>query len=303
MRVFVTGASSDIGLKIIKLLVTEGHKAICLSRQAGFEIENAKILCGGLEDSERFAKYLKDIDLVIHAAAVTHTDHPDDYMKINFEGTKKLVSLAETHGAKRFIFISTRAIGLEGGGYAASKFLAEESVRDSRLNWVILRLSEVYGTNKNQGIDALIKLVLKNRIVPIIGNGQYEFSPVLVDDVVEVIFRLTQHDEISSKCYTICGPETFSMNELISELCRFHSLNRIRFHVPVFVVKMALRLKRFFPFPFNLTRDQIQRLQIPKDSDFSAAKRDLDFCPIKFNKAAKRRKIHKKLKCSNIRRL
>lgn len=291
MRVFVTGASSDIGHKISKRLIAEGHEVICLSRQAGFEIENAKILCGGLEDSERFAKYLKDIDLVIHAAAVTHTDHSDDYMKINFEGTKKLVSLAETHGTKRFIFISTRAIGLEGGGYAASKFLAEETIRDSCLNWVILRLSEVYGTNKNQGIDAMINLVLRSRIVPIIGNGRYEFAPVSIDDVVDVVFRLTQRDEISSKCYTICGPETFSMNEFISGLCRFYSLNRIIFHVPVFVVKMTLRFKRFFPFSLNITNDQIQRLQLPKDSDFSAAKRDLDFRPVKFNKAAKITKI------------
>lgn len=293
MRVFVTGASSDIGLKISKRLIAEGHEVICLSRQTGFRIQNAIIVRGDLQDSARFTRYLENIDLVIHAAAVTHTDHVDTYMKINFEGTKKLVSLAETYGAKRFIFISTRAIGPEGGGYAASKFWAEESVRGSRLNWVILRLSEVYGTTKNEGIDALINLVLRSRIVPIIGNGQYEFSPVSIDDVVEIVFRLTQRDEISRKCYTICGPETYSMNELISILCRSCSLNRIRFHIPVFLVKVAIRFKRFFPFPFNLTRDQIQRLQIPKDSDFSAAKRDLDFCPVKFNNAAKRRKNHK----------
>ncbi len=299
----MTGASSDIGLKISKRLVTEGHEVIGLSRQAGFRIENAIIVRGDLQDSAIFTRYLENIDLVIHAAAVTHTDHTDDYIKINFEGTKKLVSLAETHGAKRFIFISTRAIGLEGGGYAASKFLAEESVRDSRLNWVILRLSEVYGTNKNQGIDAMINLVLRSKIIPIIGKGQYLLAPVFVDDVVKTVLNLTKRNEIGRKCYNICGPETYSMNELISILCRSCSLNRIRIHIPVFLFKVAIRFKRFFPFPFNITRDQIQRLQIPKDSDFSAAKKDLDFCPIKFNKAAKRRKIHKKLKCSNIRRL
>jgi len=290
MRVFVTGASSDIGLKIVKLLVTEGHEVICLSRQTGFKIENAIIVQGDLQDSAVFTRYLENIDLLIHAAAVTHTDHTDNYMKINFEGTKELISLAETHGTKRFIFISTRAIGLEGGGYAASKFLAEESVRGSPINWVIVRLSEVYGTKKGEGIDALISLVLKRKIIPIIGKGRYLLAPVFVDDVVKAVLNLTKRNKIGRKCYTICGPETYSMNELISILCRSCSLNRIRIHIPVFLVKVAISFKRFFPFPFNITRDQIERLQMPKDSDFSAAKQDLDFCPRKFHSWLERRR-------------
>ncbi len=73
------------------------------------------------------------------------------------------------------------------------------------------------------------------------------------------------------------------MKDFVSVLCQSHSLNRIRLYVPVFLVKVAVSLKRILPLPVRVTRDQIDRLQISKDSDFSAAKRDLDFYPIKFD--------------------
>ena len=283
MRVFVTGASSGIGRRIVNALLIEGHEVICLSRQRSFLVEKAVVIQGDLQDPTSFSKYLENIDLVIHGAAITHTDNTKLYFKINFEATKGLVRLAEHHHAKRFLYISTRALGPDGGAYAASKFRAEECITSSQLSWVIFRPSEVYGTNKDEGIDALINLVLTNKIIPIIGRGQYKFAPVFVDDVVKATLNLIQRNEIVRKIYTICGPEVFTMKDFVSVLCQAYSLNRISLYVPVFLVKVAVRFKRILPLPVRVTRDQIDRLQISKDSDFSAARRDLGFCPIKFD--------------------
>jgi NADH dehydrogenase len=282
MRIFVTGASSDIGEKIVRSLLQEGHQVICLSRQKGFAIKGAIIIRGDLQDPARFKKDLQGIDMIIHGAAITHTDHAYQYKKVNFEATKDLISLAEYYGVKRFVYLSTRAIGPGGGGYALSKFLAEEILRASHLDWVILRLAEVYGTTKDEGINSLINMVLRKRIVPIVGNGEYELAPVHVDDVAEAVLGVTRHKNIGKRLYTICGPETYSLNELVSLLCRLYSLDRIVVHVPLFLIRIAAYLKRFLPLPFNITRDQIPRLQIPKSSDFSSAEKDLGFSPIRF---------------------
>ena len=270
MRVFVTGASSGIGKRIVTALLLERHTVTCLSRQRDLLIEKAVVIQGDLQDPTSFSKYLENIDLVIHGAAITHTDNTKLYFKINFEATKGLVRLAEHHHVKRFVYISTRAIGPKGGAYAASKFRAEECVKSSRLSWVIFRPAEVYGTKKEEGIDALINLVLTNKIIPIIGRGQYKFAPVFVDDVVKAALNLIQRNEIVKKTYTICGPESFTLNEFVSVLCQVYSLNRVRLYVPVFLVKMAVSLKHILPLPVPVTRDQIDRLQLYKNSDFSA---------------------------------
>ncbi|MBL7177008.1 MAG: SDR family NAD(P)-dependent oxidoreductase [Desulfobacteraceae bacterium] len=282
MRIFVTGASSGIGKRIANALVLEGHTVICLSRQRSFGVEKAVVIQGDLQDPTSFSRYLENIDLIIHGAAITHTDNTKLYFKINFEATQGLVRLAENYHVKRFVYVSTRAIGPKGGAYAASKFRAEKSVKSSRLSWVILRLAEVYGTNKDEGIDALINLVLKRKIIPIMGQGQYQLAPVFVGDVVKAFLNLTQHVEIKNKSYTICGPESFTLNEFVSVLCQSYSLNRIRLYVPVFLVKAAVSFKRILPLPVRVTRDQIDRLRLYKNSDFSAARKDLGFCPIRF---------------------
>jgi nucleoside-diphosphate-sugar epimerase len=282
MRAFLTGASSDIGGRVVRALLLEGYEVICLSRKKGFEIKGATVIQGDLQDPPGFKGYLEDIDLIIHGAAVTHTDDHEHYLKINFEATKDLIFLAECFGIKRFVFLSTRAIGPGGGAYASSKYLAEEALKTSRLDWVILRIAEVYGTTKKEGINSLINQVLKRKIIPVIGNGKYELAPVYADDVKEAILSVIKHRHIKKKTYTICGPETFSLNEMISVLCRFYSLERIRVHVPISLIRMAVHIKRLLPLPFNITEDQIPRLQISKDSDFSAAERDLGFSPVKF---------------------
>ncbi|MBL7213240.1 MAG: NAD-dependent epimerase/dehydratase family protein [Desulfobacteraceae bacterium] len=291
MKIFVTGASSDIGRRSVEYLLSEGCQVICLSRKKTFAIGDAVVVQGDLMNTGGLKRYLENIDMIIHGAGITHTDHPDRYFKINYRATEGLISLAEYKGIKRFVYISTRAVGLEGGAYALSKFLAEESLRRSNLDWVILRVAEVYGTSKEEGIDSLIKLVLRSKVIPIAGRGEYELAPVYVDDVAGVIAKLTRCEQIRRKIYTICGPRTYSINDFISLLCKVYSLDRIRVHVPLFLLEWAVQLKRYLPLPVNLSKDQIKRLLIPKDSDFSAAKRDLGFSPIRIESWLQKRQL------------
>jgi len=279
MKIFVTGASSGIGRRIVEFLIPEGHELICLSRRKNFTIKDATVIKGDLRDPSTFGSYLKSIDMIIHAAGITHTDHAGLYMRINFEATRDIISLAEDSGAERFVFISTRAIGSEGGAYSLSKSLAERSLRSSSLDWVILRVAEVYGTQKEEGINLLMRLVLTSKIIPIMGKGEYKITPVYVDDVADAVLKVTRCQEIKREVYTICGPKTYSLNDFVSLLCQFYSVRRIRIPIPLFLIKIAVHLKQYLPLPLHITKDQISRLRMPKDSDFSAAERDFGFSP------------------------
>ena len=49
-----------------------------------------------------------------HLAGSTHERNPKYYHVNNFEATKRLIDKSETNGVKRFIYISTQAIGEKG---------------------------------------------------------------------------------------------------------------------------------------------------------------------------------------------
>jgi dihydroflavonol-4-reductase len=110
-----------------------------------------------------------------------------EYFRINITGTQNLVDASVLKGVKRIIYISSRASFLDGGGYSQSKLKAEECVKSSGLQWLILRPSEAYGQGAGDTVNRLIEWVKKYPFVPVIGEGKAKLSPVYIDDVVSAI--------------------------------------------------------------------------------------------------------------------
>jgi UDP-glucose 4-epimerase len=115
---------------------------------------------GNLFDPSSLARAVEDISAIIHLAAVFRTPDTDLIWKSNLEGTRNLIAAAKARAPDaRFIMASTSNVynidsphpGREGDAadpklaYPASKFAAENELRDSGLNWSIQRFGFVYG--------------------------------------------------------------------------------------------------------------------------------------------------------------
>lgn len=282
MNIFITGATGGLGQKLIPKLSSSNYKLSLLSldKENPFQQENVKIVAGNLLNPNDYKNDLKNIDVIIHLAAVTHTNNEKLYYQINTEGTKLLVDLAQQFGIKRFIFISTRAIGEKGGAYSNSKSLAEEIVKQSKLDWTIVRPAEVYGVAENEAITKLIRNIEKMPIIPIIGNGQYKISPVAVEDVINALIKIIELNTSSYKTYTLAGQEELSYLNFINLILKQKKLKKLKVFLPVFILKILanlfalLRIKK----PF-IVKDQIPRLLLEKSADISLARRDLNYNP------------------------
>jgi nucleoside-diphosphate-sugar epimerase len=113
------------------------------------------------------------VSAVVHLAAVLRTQNSDDIWKANLEGTRNLVEAIKAHAANaRIIMASTGLVynadspypAREGDdvnpkmAYPASKVAAEDVLRQSGLNWAILRLGFVYGDDDGH-LQMIPKLV------------------------------------------------------------------------------------------------------------------------------------------------
>ena len=282
MRIFVTGISSEMGQRIAEGLVLTDHHVVGLTRRIGFQLKGCRIVEGALEDPASYSDHLAGTDLVIHVAGITHSDRTERYYAVNADAGGRLISSAEANGVKRFIYISTRAVGPGCGAYGESKRMLEKRLRMSNLDWVILRVAEVYGVTKNEGINALIVQVLRQKTVLIPGNGEFMLTPIHVADVAAAVCAVAEAPAIRVKTYTLCGPKSYSLKEFISVMCQIMGSGRLGILVPLFFLRLAVALKRVLPLPFRVTRDQIQRLAVPKETDFSGARHDLGFYPMAF---------------------
>ena len=173
MTVLVTGATGLVGARLLPRLVEEEFSCRALVRP-GKEFPSGVMSAeGDLLDPASLASAVEGISAVIHLAAVFRTPDTDLIWKSNLEGTRNLIAAVRAHASSaRFIMASTGLIydmdtprpGQEDDeptpklDYPASKLAAENELRNSGLNWSILRFGFVYG-DKDGHIESLPKLV------------------------------------------------------------------------------------------------------------------------------------------------
>ena len=282
MKVLVTGASGLIGKKLIqKLRQSAKYELSLLLRRQNPDYEtlyDIKTNIGDIRSIDSLVEATRGIDIIIHAAAVTHTHETNLYEETNRYGTENLIQVAERSGVKQFIFLSTRVASHMGGAYAKSKILAEESVSRSRLDWIIVRVAEVYGMESKEGIQKVINVISKGYPLPIVGKGCYTLAPVFVDDVVDGIISTVNNSHAVRKIYVLEGPKEYTFIEMVSVLESLLEKKVWKVHLPVYLVKILAFFLYLFKSEF-LYRDQIPRLLSLKDKGDNCSFEDLGIKP------------------------
>jgi nucleoside-diphosphate-sugar epimerase len=275
--VFVTGGSSTLGQHVLRNLASR-VRVVAVVHRRRVEIPDAEIerLHGGLEETVRNPAALHRAQVVLHMAALTHSDNPSDYFRVNTDLTKQL--LFACLPSQHLVYVSTICAHPDAGAYGKSKWLAEEAIRNSGLNYTIIRPAEIYDSSNTEGIDALIALARKVRVLPDFRyGGSIKFAPISVQEAAQFIAEATIRRHPAGQTYTLCAECSCAAPEMAQAL---RSSVRPVFVVPVPVVMLRAAKALGLPLPFK--RDQIDRLVLPKMYDNALARRDYDFHPRSF---------------------
>jgi uncharacterized protein YbjT (DUF2867 family) len=270
--VFVTGGSSTLGQRVLRRLTSHFHVLAVVHRH-NVEVPDAEIelVRGGLEETVRNPQTLHRAQVVLHMAAVTHADDPAEYFHVNAELTKQLVSACSA--SQHFIYVSTICAHRDGGAYGYSKWLAEEAIRGSGLDYTIIRPSEIYGAKNTEGIDALIAVARKVRILPDFRyGGSIKYAPISAQEAADFIAEAAIYRRETGQTYTLCADRSYTAPEMARAL---RSSVRPLFVIPVPITMLRAAKALRLPIPFK--RDQIDRLILPKAYDSTLARRDYDF--------------------------
>jgi nucleoside-diphosphate-sugar epimerase len=176
---------------------------------------------GDLANPKTFERELARSDTVIHLAAITGKAHAEEYFRVNVEGTRTLVELCQQAGVKRFLHVSSIAVrypDVSRYPYAQSKQQAEEIVRQSPLDYSVIRPTVIFGP-ESPAWQSLRKLA-GLPVVPILGNGQARLQPIDVDDLVDFMVLLLQRDSFHRETLELGGPEVLTMEDLLRRIHR-----------------------------------------------------------------------------------
>jgi NADH dehydrogenase len=273
MNVLVTGGTGFVGREICRQLRVSGHRIHLLARDpespAAREVAvqyGAKVHPGNVLDADSLRGACAGAAAVIHLVGIISELNEQTFENIHTRGTRNTVFAAQDAKVGHFLHMS--ALGTRPDArsrYHRSKWDAEECVRRSGLGWTIFRPSVIYGPGDGF-VNLLAKVIRFSPVVPVIGGGRAKFQPVAVRSVGTAFVKALSEPRVVGETYDLCGPETFTLDEIVDQILGVMGRRRIKLPVSwgVAGVQAAL-LEAVFPRLFRrsppLTRDQLILLQ------------------------------------------
>jgi nucleoside-diphosphate-sugar epimerase len=201
---FVTGGSGFIGGALIERLRREGWgvRALARSERAAERVRSlgAEAVTGDLDDVR-----IEGCEVAFHAAAkVEDWGDPEDFRRVNVEGTRNVIEACRAGGVRRLVHVGTEAALMAGqplvnvdetaplrpdspAPYPWSKAKAEQLVRDAggaELETVVVRPRFVWGRGDTTLLPAIVEMVESGRF-RWIGGGRQLTATTHVDNTVE----------------------------------------------------------------------------------------------------------------------
>ena len=255
MRVLVAGGTGFIGSRVVdELLARGGHDVVVMTRDPGRARRRAGVtyVAGDVSDAASLARATEDIDVVVHA--VQFPNHPVEnprrgwtYEKVDGEGTERMVAAATANAVRRFVYLG--GAGTRPGRtepWFVAKLRAERAVRESGMEWVIVRPSWIYGPD-DRSMNKFVQFVRLLPIVPVIGTGQEKIQPVSVFDVARVVAAAVDKPEATNQVFELGVREPLTMDEIISTIMRVLGKRKPLLHQPAWLVKIPATVIQYLP--------------------------------------------------------
>jgi UDP-glucose 4-epimerase len=250
-RILITGVAGMIGSHLLDYVIEKEYEIIGIDDfsfgkieniQPHLENQNFKFYRVDVADFETLKILSKDVDTIVHLAAVKKISELDSSMatlKVNVHGTENIFEVARMWGCK-VIFASTSDVyGMspdlpfhEDGdlllgpsmirrwGYAVSKLYCEQMAfayhKDYSVPIVILRYFGGFSPRSSLSwsgghIPIFVDAILNDQEVIIHGDGKQTRSMAYVDDLIEGTFLGMENERAVGEIFNLGNDEEMSV--------------------------------------------------------------------------------------------
>jgi nucleoside-diphosphate-sugar epimerase len=297
MNVCVTGCNGYVGSKLANVLVRDGHYV------QGVDVSNLNIKGLTARPNFRFIEaditdrdtlhQLDSVDVVIHCAALVHREwdnlSKEDYLGVNYDGTKNIMLALQGKRLTQFVFLSTVSVYGESGSdtpnestktnpmdfYGESKLMAEKVIgefsKSQQVPCAILRLCPVY--SRDFLLNVAKRVYLPKRIAFYkISKGDQRLSLCSANNLIDVILACIKAPALYNGTFIIKDRNDYSINEIIAALRKaLYQDYRPVVSIPASLLNLFLRSLSLFNFPgAEINRYKI--MKVARDCLFSGDK-------------------------------
>ncbi len=213
MKVVLAGAYGNLGAKIFAELLKQGHEVVAadmIERDLGLK-GNFTFKKLDVTKPELLKGLCDGADVVVTTVGLTKSSATVTNYEIDYQGNLNLLNEAKAAGVKNFAYVSViKADQAPDVPIVHSKYLFEQELIKSGLNWVIFRPTGYF-----YDIVKVFRPMIEKGQVTLLGKTPVSCNVISTEDFAEFI---VQHMCDNEKTFSIGGKETYTYEE-IARMC------------------------------------------------------------------------------------
>lgn len=264
MTILATGASGFLGRHLVDRLLLRDHAVRTLSRShRGSLPSQVEHFQGDIKNGALLEAAMAGVEMVYHAAAMVPGSGSDTQLwDTNVIGTRSVAQACLRAGVRRLILVSSVAVykaplpdlvsesAPVGGGpiYGGSKAMAEVVATDicrGRLELVIARPCQIFGTMDRTGYSEKLLRLVKSPLLPVAGRRGRSFSLIHVSDVADALCAAGERKGIDGAIINLASEKKTSLVELASIYSRLvgRKARGTKVPIPESMLRTAMSLR------------------------------------------------------------
>ena len=235
-QIAILGGTGFVGRELSASLVQHGYRVRILTRHphrhkelASREIALAE---ADVHDAAQLRTGLQGVDAVVNLVGIRNerASNGSGFQHVHVELPRTLVAACTSLGIGRVLHMSALKAGDPSAKshYLRTKGEGEaviHAARESGLSVTTFRPSVIFGP----GDSFINQFAFLLRMFPVLPLPCSEalLAPIYVRDVVTVLLSALSDSTSDDKCYDLCGPTIYTLQELVEYIARVLNVQRI----------------------------------------------------------------------------
>ena len=210
-KILITGGTGSLGKALTKKLLKTNVETIRIfSRDEWKQVEmksefndnRLRYFIGDVRDKERLSRALKNVDIVIHAAALKQMPvaeyNPFEAVKTNIIGTQNIIEACLDNNVETVLGIGTDKAVAPVNTYGATKFLMERLFvsanfykGDQKIKFLCVRYGNVLGS-RGSVVPIFLSQIKTGKKITVTDPNMTRFN-ITMNEALELILRVLKN--------------------------------------------------------------------------------------------------------------
>ena len=267
-NILILGGSGFIGRHVCEAIERAGLYATVPTRRLPARsvqmLPRVSVVRADVHDPAQLSALVRGHDAVINLVAVLHGT-AQSFNHVHVQLPRLLAQSCADQGVRRLVHMSALGVDVNGPSmYLRSKAQGDAVLQDRALRHglelTLLQPSVVFGAD-DRFINVFAQLQVLAPVVPL-ACAQALFQPVWVQDVASAVVRCLQDARTIGQGYEACGPEVFTLAELVQCAGRWAGHPRPVLPLPYAAGWLQALLMELAPGPTLMSRDNLASMQV-----------------------------------------